>query len=386
MFESSDSPVSGVFSKYEDTAVAIDRFIRKFQAKNGATICEYDLDYNVVKPGDNYCSGIVRMKFQSHAESHSVLLKVPSLSENYKLVDSIGVYPREVFVYENLLPQLLQLWAGEPFAPVCHVTTEAQAMVLEDLQGYRSCDRRQQLDLDHCLVALSTLAKYHALSVKLLNCNPILDGTLTELPEYRPSLMAFSRSLYDGFLSLAESLVSKSTHQTLCQYKDKVETTWRSVARTNADSSGFCVIAHGDFWTNNILFRYEHGRVQQAKIVDWQMTRKALPVLDLIYFFTSSAQFEVFASHKDTMLDLYVDTLNETLSSLECNCRYTRADLDSDLEEYKILFPYFVSSVLQIILPDKDSSAFSLESGVSSDRYTSVLAKWLNYFEENGIA
>ena len=127
----------------------------------------------MVKPGENYASLIIRLTFeyQKGAGScrHSVLVKIPSLSQNYEVLKSTNMYSQEIFTYQQLLPELYKLWKGEPFAPLCY-TISSQILVLEDLslQGFRKCDKMEQLDLDHCLAALTTLAKYHATTLKYL--------------------------------------------------------------------------------------------------------------------------------------------------------------------------------------------------------------------------
>lgn len=349
----------------------------------------------MVKPGDNYCSGIIRVNFdyQKNEESgrSSVLLKIPSLSENFKKVSPLGLYHREVYIYENFLPKLYDLLDGTHFAPICHVATPTQVLVLEDLKarGYGTCDRKQQLDLDHCCAALVTLAKYHGLTVKYTQTHTLKDP-LRQLPtEYSPSLVAFGKIMYDTFLQVAKSVAPESTYQKLCEYKDKLEEIWRLISRANDNCTKFWVVTHGDFWTNNILFKHDdHGRVQDTKMIDWQISRRGSPAMDLIYFLVSSVQFEIFASHRDTVLNLYVDTLNETLSRLDCNCQYTRADLDNDFNEYKVLFPFFVSGILQIIMMDRDSPVFDPARSkiISEGSYPSIASKWLNIFPQIGIA
>lgn len=47
-------------------------------------------------------------------------------------------------------------------------------LVIEDLAplGYRMADRQAGLDMDHCLLAIRNLAKFHASSVALFERNP----------------------------------------------------------------------------------------------------------------------------------------------------------------------------------------------------------------------
>lgn len=361
----------------------------RFNRENEEKSLKHDCALDVRKTDDHFLSGFVLLSFNSHS---SVFLKIPSLSENCEQMDTVRTHCREIFMFENVLPQIFEPWSGKHYAPLCHAITKTKGLVLEDLEarGYRACDSKKQLDFDHCRVALTALAKYHALSVKYIqNSNHALIDTLKQTPKYSPSLMAFGYDLYDRFLSLAKALVSSSAHQKLCEYKEELEETCVLVSGTNGISGGFGVIAHGNLWTNNILFKYDDGgRVHEAKMIDWQMSRIALPVLDLVYFFLGSVPFEVFNAHRDTLLNLYVDTLNETLSVLKCNSMYTRADLDSDLSRYKALFPMFAGCILQIVMTERDQQIYSLQPSneISCGKYPSVLAKWLNYFVENGIA
>jgi hypothetical protein len=67
------------------------------------------------------------------------------------------------------------LFAGnfEPLAPKCIYACK-HFLVLEDLSaaGFRMLDRRQGLDLDHCLLVMRTLAKFHAASAVLHQEDP----------------------------------------------------------------------------------------------------------------------------------------------------------------------------------------------------------------------
>jgi hypothetical protein len=61
----------------------------------------------------------------------------------------------------------------EPLSSKC-IQTCKNFLVLEDLSaaGFRMLDRRQGLDLDHCLLVMRALAKFHAASVVLHQQDP----------------------------------------------------------------------------------------------------------------------------------------------------------------------------------------------------------------------
>lgn len=378
--------VSGFFLKYEQAAMANAKYSRRFQNDNEEKIFRQDHKYET---DDLFLSGFVLLSFNPHS---SVFLKMPSIGKNSEKMVTDGTHSREIFMFENVLPQIFEPWSGKHYAPLCYAITKTKGLVLEDLeaQGYRTCDMKKQLDLDHCRVALISFAKYHALSAKYIqDSNHVLIDTLKKPPVYSPSLWNYGYDLYDRFLNLAKTLVSRSAHQRLCEYKKEFKKIWLLISEIKENSRGFRVITHGNLWTNNIFFKYDDdGRVHEAKMIDWQQSRIALPVLDLVSFFLGSVPFEIFSAHRDTLLDLYIDTLNETLSALKCRSMYTRADLDSDLSRYKALFPMFASCTLQIVMTERDQPILNLQPSneISCGKYPLVVAKWLNYFVENGIA
>ena len=65
---------------------------------------------------------------------------------------------------------MFKLWTAdencENFTVFCYGSTDKLTLFLEDLtdSGYFSYEKNNQLDLEHCEIALKTLARFHALS------------------------------------------------------------------------------------------------------------------------------------------------------------------------------------------------------------------------------
>lgn len=75
------------------------------------------------------------------------------------------------------------------------------------------------------------------------------------------SLMAFCYDLYGRFLNRAKTLESTRAQRKLCEYKKELE------KKQVAAYEGFGVIAHGNFCTYNILFKYDEScRIHEAKM------------------------------------------------------------------------------------------------------------------------
>jgi aminoglycoside phosphotransferase (APT) family kinase protein len=70
---------------------------------------------------------------------------------------------------------------------------------------------------------------------------------------------------------------------------------------TRRNETGFNVLAHGDFWMNNIMFS-EKG--DSVRIVDFQLVNFTSPCIDLHYFLSTSASLDVRKNHTNTLLQV----------------------------------------------------------------------------------
>lgn len=381
----------GVFSKHEDLAIAIYTFIDTFEAENKTTILHYDVDRTVVKPGDNFCSLIVRLKFEYNRgeklTADSALLKIPSLSMNYDGLKETNIYNQEIFVYQKVFPDMCRRWKGESLAPICYAISEAKVLVLEDLsvQGYRLCDKLKQLDLDHCRIALVTMATLHAISFEYLQrCEEAIRAELAEPFNVTCTVRTLSQTLYSKFLRVMKPFVDSSLHQKMEALKDKIPRD--AIYGRYMDDNGPNVLGHCDYWTNNILFRYdENGHVCSAKLIDWQLSRIASPAIDLIFFFITSVKFEIFETHKDALLNFYLDIFNKTLCKLNVNWVYTRLDLDDAFQRYKYYFWLYVGTELPFVMSNDGSFDNEASSDVASEYFLSVAKKWIPYLEKENL-
>lgn len=127
------------------------------------------------KPGDNYLSAIYRVTVKTRAEAELSFI-VKSLTESAQgFVTVIQAFPREMLMYDLILPHMEKLWrdySGEtvPFGPRCEYTGKehGEVIVLQDLKaiGFSMRDRRMGLHLEEAKMVLRKMAKFHACSVK----------------------------------------------------------------------------------------------------------------------------------------------------------------------------------------------------------------------------
>ncbi|RZF48571.1 hypothetical protein LSTR_LSTR016926, partial [Laodelphax striatellus] len=92
------------------------------------------------------------------------------------------------------------------------------------------------------------------------------------------------------------------------------------------------VLNHGDFWTNNILYKYDdQGNILDLKLVDFQFTRSASPAMDLQLFFVTSLCDRTDIEH---LTEIYRVTLNSNLP--KSVAPLSRAQIQAELNRFEV--------------------------------------------------
>lgn len=375
--------ITGTLINNEDLIIAIKQYIQYYEDKNNVRIIKYHIKYNKgLKPG------IICLKYTHVIRGiprdfrHLVILKVPSLAalSNVELKET-NIFIRERYFYEKLLPEFYQLGERKPFAPQLYLATQETALVLENLSygNFKSGDRIKQLDLDHSRASLDLLANYHAIGHEYLQNRSQNNADMSLLGAFQPTLLGKPREdAFVKFRQMVEPFLSKSLNQKLLKMKNEILAD--PMARKYFDGNSFTAIIHANFQKNNIFFAYNHPHttIKQVKLIDWQLSREASPVLDLIYFFITSVPIEIIETNYDYLLDFYLEVLNNKLSALKSNRRYNRPELDEDMAYYNHYF-------LNVLCITWQQSIGAGPPGPETDMYIFSAIKWLGYLERKYI-
>ncbi|EDW63488.1 uncharacterized protein [Drosophila virilis] len=292
---------------------------------------------DLTRGGENYCSNIYRahVRYQTAdqklVETSLIVKCMPA--EKQAILARLHIYNKETFFYLYIKPKLEALmWrahAGEePWtlgARHYYSTTQPeQTIVFGDLccEGYQLKCRQLGLDAAHARLVMRKLAEYHALTMVMAEHEPqtIIDrypfGLLhMDAIKSEPFKLLFGTQLLklaaltndcEGFGSITRKLYRYHEHFT--------ERVLKSVYPLRGDLN---VMNHGDLWVNNIFFKYdEHHKVQQAKIIDFQLCFYGSLGFDVNYFLNTSLELDVLKTQRQQLIDAYYEALLGCLQQL----------------------------------------------------------------------
>ncbi|EFX81341.1 hypothetical protein DAPPUDRAFT_242233 [Daphnia pulex] len=284
--------------------------------------------------GDNFQSDTfivtVQMLCDTGEKTLSTFIKVlPSNIFIRKSVCKYRVHQREINIYQNFFKLLREIHRPDNEIPLdvpdvyySHIEDiipgetdgSGTCILLENLkaEGYRMADKVEGADYQHCHMALTSLAHYHAL-------------TLSALVEWVTS-----------FTSRISEVILVDT----------------------LESSGpLGCILHGDYWINNILFKYDVKETNipvSLKMLDFQTSRIGHPLSDVLYFFYSSTKPETREKHMLVLLRQYFNKLTDDLQLLSVSLDdYTWQDFLSDYKKRSLMLMFMGIMVLSFVLNKK---------------------------------
>ncbi|XP_075228396.1 uncharacterized protein LOC142328471 [Lycorma delicatula] len=366
-----------------------------------------------ITKGDNYVCTVYRVIAEYKAKNENDLLKITLIIKaphEGGIFSEFGLYEKEVLVYNELLPKFKLLFCDkwEDLTAESFYSMKDNAIILEDLKnkGYVMAERMKQLNLEESKVALSSLAKFHAASVKLYEIEPnVIKKVAKELlfnEEIKETMFPFIKI---AFKSAVEALENQPE---LRKYIQKInhygENVWNVLAELIKPKEGdFNVLNHGDFWTNNMMLKYVNNEPVNAILIDFQMCRYTSLAFDLIYFMISSVQEDIRTKQYDKLLDIYLEKLNQNLEIFGSKKRLDKRELNKAIEERKFFAPFVTLVFLPTLLANPDKCEIidykemtqedlknienntALSSNYKNENYLKLLPKLLEEFDKKGL-
>ncbi|XP_015190308.1 PREDICTED: uncharacterized protein LOC107073906 [Polistes dominula] len=365
--------------------------------------------------GDNYTSDMYRLSVEISCKQggqreitkkKSLIVKVAPSGDTLKsdLIEKSQIFDTEMSMMMNLLKKMNDLVGPAHIlgARVFYIQKEYPVfLVIEDLAplGFRMADRQAGLDLAHSLLAMRGLARFHASSLAVCEKEPNHKTIYTKGIYYSghpPELTCFF-SL--GTKSLAAQVKNwpnfEKYAEKIDKLSDKIYSETCKVIKCRDDE--FNVINHGDFWVNNMMFRYNDERKPIDHIfVDFQMCTYTSPALDLQYFLSTSPNDDVYENKKDTLINEYYTTLCNTMKQLNCKTQPPSMEkLQKQIKDYEIVAMISSFAILPLVLIDKKEAKDLNEimstdgsyddTAYKTDIYRKVISKRIPYYDQLGL-
>lgn len=112
-------------------------------------------------------------------------------------------------------------------------------------------------------------------------------------------------------------------------------------------------ILHGDFWINNMLFKYENEGPIAIKMVDFQMSRIGHPTSDLLYFLFTSTTAKMRKMHAKDWLRHYYETFISDLAKLgaeDTRETYSWQEFLIDFKKRSLRWMLFSGMIMSLVL------------------------------------
>lgn len=199
----------------------------------------------------------------------------------------------------------------------------SESLFLEDLKQrhFEMMKRNEPISYDHMSLFMKALGKFHAISFAVKDQQPDKFNELTGcvFEHYWDLLKSDMKNHYFDMLKRLTSVLEEEKHFDLLHRFRKVvgedcsATILQLVSGKAAEPCA--VICHGDVTVNNSMFRYyEQGRAVEFQLLDWQFSRYASPVTDLVLYLFCSTTKELRDQHYEEFLKIYHASLSDLLT------------------------------------------------------------------------
>lgn len=287
------------------------------------------------KPGDNYSSILYAVELEFEAgngpKHDNIMLKtIPKQNEMQKeFIFENESFKKEAIVYQQVFQTLtkFQKERGLPDHliysawPQCYAVRsegdEDDYLAMENLRplGYLMGDRKLGLDFNHTSVALQNLAKFHALSYckfggdlkQILAQFPILEHGMFQKDTKVSELGA--QFVIQALKSQADMLRAGGDLQGASWLAKLAEVDFLQIFTDLVEKDvKVPVICHGDYWVNNLLFKYENNDLRfpaRLKFIDMETTVASSRFIDIFYFLLTSVQMDALQKRETDLLMIY---------------------------------------------------------------------------------
>ncbi|CAH1406803.1 unnamed protein product [Nezara viridula] len=337
--------------------------------------------------GENYSSTIMRITLKvvlgngRQAKKSFIMKQLITKGDSGDFIKEINAAKLESEIYSVVHKEMTYLM--EEFEDTdetlwgkfIHYDHNLSSILLEDLKasGYSLVPRQKGLDLDHAILVLNSLGRYHGMAKVLEqrgiickeNYTPYVFFTNVKLIKSfnYGSILNLSKVMQETWGPEWEEAAKKLKKISFDPFAKKMLSMGSVHTETN-----FTVLNHGDIWSNNMMFKYDfQKRPIAVKFLDYQIPHYNTPCIDVTYFMYLGTQPSVRRSNYELLVKTYHDSLVRTLDKFGfTGTKPTLEDITDTMKRLEFFgLCFFVESYASLVC--SSTEAFDMEKILSTD-------------------
>ncbi|XP_020801414.1 uncharacterized protein LOC110178577 [Drosophila serrata] len=355
--------------------------------------------------GENAYGQVLRVSWPTVSKAASLVVKMAPKNEARRShMHVVDYYAREVFMYQEVFPifRNLSAFTVTPALKANGMKAPDEFLIFEDLSesGFRPNSRSLMPTYDIVICSLTALAELHACSFILQKRDPEkfreLVASVKKDNLFTPNIEEVTIEFGKAQLRRARNILDDTDGDhaevgAMREVLERCEKYLKSLALYCVDGKSqapHAVICHGDFWNNNILYRHEPlGRPVEAKLIDFQMSRYAPPVLDIVHYLFACTEKQLRDEHFPAFMNAYYDTLDQRLASRDLRLEeiYPRSVFNRQLQLFGVYglimgafsLPFFISNANEVLDIDTVSEAIQdLSDSSDESKYKDLIEEY----------
>lgn len=219
---------------------------------------------------------LIENKNDEKVERESVIVKVLMAS---KLAQEIlgkagyNIHEKEMEMFQRIIPKfraILENVDRNVFPKEISVDAVEEVLVLEDLKLQNFVmSSTKILDMAHIKISLVKLARFHAASMVLMEHDPEIYKNF-DVGMFSRKVLTFCNKFSTNMDALTSEVATWEGYENYARKLENLKESMyeRSCQNFDNEPGDMKALIHGDFWTNNMLFKYnDDGSLSDAIIV-----------------------------------------------------------------------------------------------------------------------
>lgn len=223
--------------------------------------------------GELFCV-VITGKCGSSEKTLNLLCKLaPSNKNRRREFFADIVFSREAYFYNKVLPAFIDfqrekgLSTSDQFnafvkcyAALADDQSEQYAIIMDDLRanGFRMWNKAKPTTIENARLGMREMGKFHGISFALKHQRPDVFDEFRQLVDISREFFKSPnlQGLFQATFARALSALRCEQHKEIITELNKNTQKYFEECLNENSASRFGVVAHGDFWNNNILYRF----------------------------------------------------------------------------------------------------------------------------------